>query len=1012
MALCLGACSESNNDEPDGPVKPDPVVPDPTNPEKPSYPTLTESEASADLAELMVRCMVLGADPTAECNDFGRLWELMETIYHQPETRGVWSAATSVFKFKQALDNSRALYRAALLGAMVETDQLGPDARKSIWRSIMDAPPYGEGLTKMSLPNEYRVGCEDFWKSFSLGEFDDASVFIFTAVTSHFNDSDKTPAQVVAEYLYDHNMREIDMMLTCAGPIIEQGCNVVFAAGGDLISWGQTAYDYVEKNGQVILQKCKGNLTGETYADAFNTNLKILIGGLEEIYPQSGDLAGVLADFTTDQIKAFNKALHEALTTAGATTLSPEDVTWFVSQVQDIVGFKKEPTFLNQAYFCKDDMSQLTIEGTQGHSYQFYYTDRHGNVLMEGMCAVDNKYISVRVDETSLNPSCDLLPQEGLSMGGIVNIPYYVMNEGTLVLWYQTRNHSSIYFSIMNDELTESLFDELTLNMFVTGKMEDGSETKVLRATKSNGAVFGKDDISTSYFGDGLWVRGVKDFKTSSGTTIRHKIEFLLESNNIFDLSNAQRFSYSYDEHDKNGKPLSWWSVFSPVIPLDQDDQEKAVWLAEESKGNMRVTNLTCRENYKTVCNQYASNPGTNRIEINVLKGEMPAQLEVSPKLLEFEAEGGEQSITVKKGYFQLSNCFWEDNQQWGWSKQFDNDTTIIVKVPENTTTEERTTKLIVWAANKSFDQIDMEKDVCDTTVVVIRQKGKEPTHLEVSPKLLEFEAEGGTKSITAKKVGYKKMGFLWKETPEWGQTVAIEGEDKIRVSLPENTTSKEREAKLIVWAANKDYNELDMQKDKCDTTVVVIKQKGKKEFHVPDISRIKIRFVLSLKDDSFTSDEKRLERHDLINGFNAEIKTERSGNGYRVTAKLKETDSTYDISFVVNGYDGEKTTQDSYVSDLKYRWEYKTEYWKWTKEFSAERVEYKNFEQYHWSGDTGYRGWAAFSFYSEGPNLNITSYYEQSDDDWDDSHWGYSTSDLNIKSTDFIELIAEGEQT
>lgn len=710
------------------PSSPTPSYPiDPTNPEKPSYPTLTESEASADLAELMVRCMVLGADPKAECNDFGRLWELMETIYHQPETRGVWSAATSVFKFKQALDNSRALYRAALLGAMVETDQLGPDARKSIWRNIMDAPPYGEGLTKMSLPNEYRVGCEDFWKSFSLGEFDDASVFIFTAVTSHFNDSEKTPGQVVAEFLYSHNMREIDMMLSCAGPIIEQGCNVVFAAGGDLISWGQTAYDYVEKNGQVILQKCKGNLTGETYADAFNTNLKILIGGLEEIYPQSGDLAGVLADFTTDQVKAFNKALHEALTTARATTLSPEDVTWFVSQVQDIVGFKKEPTFLNQAYFCKDDMSQLTIEGTQGHSYQFYYTDRHGNVLMEGMCAVDNKYISVRVDETSLNPSCDLLPQEGLSMGGIVNIPYYVMNEGTLVLWYQTRNHSSKYFSIMNDELTESLFDELTLNMFVTAKMKDGTETHVLRATKSNGAVFGKDDISTSYFGDGLWVRGVKDFKTSSGTTIRHKIEFLLESNNIFDLSNAQRFSYSYDEHDKNGKPLSWWSVFSPVIPLDQDDQEKAVWLAEESKGNMRVTSLTCRENYKTVCDQYASNPGTNRIEINVLKGETPAQLQVSPKLLEFEAEGGEPTITVKKGYFQYCNCSLEEVwPMYGRSMraEYDNDTTIIVSIPENTSTQERTTNLIIRAANKAFYDLNLEKDVYEEVKVLIRQKG------------------------------------------------------------------------------------------------------------------------------------------------------------------------------------------------------------------------------------------------------------------------------------------------
>ena len=106
----------------------------------------------------------------------------MEVIYHQPETRGVWSGAISTFKFKQALDNSRVLYRAALLGGMVNSDQYGPEARRTIWRDIMDAPPYGEGLSKQFLPDEYRVGCDDFWKSFSLGEFDDAAVFIYTAV--------------------------------------------------------------------------------------------------------------------------------------------------------------------------------------------------------------------------------------------------------------------------------------------------------------------------------------------------------------------------------------------------------------------------------------------------------------------------------------------------------------------------------------------------------------------------------------------------------------------------------------------------------------------------------------------------------------------------------------------------------------------------------------------------------------------------------------------------------------
>ena len=720
FGLTMIACSESNNDEPDGPDGPTPT---PTNPD---IPKLTEEEASVSLAELMVRCMVLGADPKAECNEFGRLWELMETIYHQPETRGVWSGSISTFKFKQALDNSRVLYRAALLGGMVNSDQYGPEARRTIWRDIMDAPPYGEGLSKQFLPDEYRVGCDDFWMSFSLGEFDDAAVFIYTAVTSHFADSHKTSTQVVAEYLYDNNQREIDLMLTAAAPIIKEGCNVVFAAGDDLVSWGQTAYDFTEKNGKVVLQACKWNLTSEAYVDAMNTNLKLLINGLEEDFFQAGDLAGVLSDFTTDQIKAFNKAVQEAIDRAYGATLSPEDVTWFVSQVQDIVGVKREPTFLNQAYFCSDDMSQLTIEATQGHSYQFYYTDRHGNVLMEGKCAVDNKYISVSVDETSLDRSCDLLPSEGPTHG-VVTIPYNIVSESTLALWWRSNNPKSKYFTIMNDELTEALFDELTLNMFVTGKMKDGSETEVLRATKSNGAVFGKDDISTYYYGDGLWVRGAKDFKTSSGTTIRHKIEFMLESNNIFDLSNAQRFSYSYTENDKNGKTLNWWGVFSPVIPLDQDNQEKAVWLAEESKGNMRVTNLTCRENYKTVCNQYVSNPGTNRIEINVQKGKTPAQLEVSPKLLEFEAEGGEQSITVKKGYFQYCNCSLEE--EWPMSGRtmsayYDNDTTIIVSIPKNTSTQERTTNLIIRAANKAFYDLDLEKDVYEEVKVLIRQKG------------------------------------------------------------------------------------------------------------------------------------------------------------------------------------------------------------------------------------------------------------------------------------------------
>ncbi|MCR5435124.1 MAG: hypothetical protein K6F20_12110, partial [Bacteroidaceae bacterium] len=144
MAFCLygtvSSCS-STNDTPD---EPEPVVPVvPIDPVTPEVPTLSEDEASGSLAELMSRCMLAAIAPDDKCNDAERLWELIHTIYYQPETRGVWSTAAGLVKFKQAINNANALYRATLLGAMIETKQTGKDARQSIWKIIMKAPAYG-----------------------------------------------------------------------------------------------------------------------------------------------------------------------------------------------------------------------------------------------------------------------------------------------------------------------------------------------------------------------------------------------------------------------------------------------------------------------------------------------------------------------------------------------------------------------------------------------------------------------------------------------------------------------------------------------------------------------------------------------------------------------------------------------------------------------------------------------------------------------------------------------------
>lgn len=737
VAFCLygtvSSCS-STNDTPD---EPEPVVPVvPIDPVTPEVPTLSEDEASGSLAELMSRCMLAAIAPDDKCNDAERLWELIHTIYYQPETRGVWSTAVGLVKFKQAINNANALYRATLLGAMIKTGQTGPEARKSIWRVIMEAPAYGS----QKLPDAYRVGCDDFWTSFSRGDFDDAAVFIYTAVIAERVTSGDTPAQKVANYLDYHDLYEIKMMLRCAGPIIEAGCNIVFASGDDLISWGQTAYDFVNNNGKVVLEACQGNLTSETCIDAINTNLKLLTNGLEEVLPQGGDLAGVLADFTADQVKAFNKAVQEALNTAGATRLSPEDVSWFVTQVQDIIGVGMPPSFIDQVFFNEGDMTQLSIESRDGNTYQFFYTDRNGNVLLEGKCAVDNKNISILVNEDGTDPKCDLLPRGGIPQEGILVIPYHVLNEATLVLWYKSDLHSSKYFNIMNDEQTEKFFDELTLGIFVTGGKKGTSHTEVLRAAKSNGAVFGRDDISTSLYGDGLWVHGLKDFKTSDGTTLRHKIEFLLDSNNVFDLSAAKRFSYSCWEIDAQGRKTSYWTMYSESVPLKENLRDKAVWLAEESSSNMSVSHLTYRDDKRTVCDTYVPVSGTNRIEISVSKGELPQQLFVNPAEMLFNTEGGQQTLNVKRGQFRYSGCFVDNGEEAGWlTCEALTDSTFAVKASENKTGKNREATLVVWAANEpKFEDVDQETDIFETQRVKIMQQGRElvphVTKIRLSP--------------------------------------------------------------------------------------------------------------------------------------------------------------------------------------------------------------------------------------------------------------------------------------
>ena len=112
------------------------------------------------------------------------------------------------------------------------------------------------------------------------------------------------------------------------------------------------------------------------------------------------------------------------------------------------------------------------------------------------------------------------------------------------------------------------------------------------------------------------------------------------------------------------------------------------------------------------------------------------------------------------------------------------------------------------------------------TSQVSIELRDEQPEgSLHVSPTELVFAPEGGTQSITARRQGYRLMGCLWEKDPGWGQTATVAGDDRIEVCLPENTAPEERRARLIVWAAARDYAELDRQKDRFDTVMVTVRQ-------------------------------------------------------------------------------------------------------------------------------------------------------------------------------------------
>jgi len=459
LALMMGACSKTDEESDGG-----------KTPEIPNVNVvLTEEESINYFSEFVARSVMHGIAPDAPCNDVTRYWQLAELLANQPttaSTRGAWSGLLASYNFKKAVDGARATHRATLIGAMVQCGKMDKKSREQIWHQIMDAK---QNNNKPVLEEKYRVGCDEFWEKFSKGEMDDAAIPIYHAVFAENVESKQTAAQQVAEFLLNNNLREIDMTLKCAGPIISAGADVVFAYGDDLIQYGKLAYDFVETNSGFVLQAVDGNLTSEKCIDTMNFNLKLLTQKLKEIVPTTQDLKDVLFDLTAEQLKALQKEIQKALDDSSGMQLTKTDLEWFTQRAKNILHIDWKPGFLDKEYVGDTYGLTISIESPSGKGcYTFYCTNENENVLLQGRCALSPTTITLYV--TDIEKGCErILPRNTkVTVGDIFFIPYKAIGYSTqdeidlMWLWYNSSEQSDAYFNLKKDTEAEVSPAELT----------------------------------------------------------------------------------------------------------------------------------------------------------------------------------------------------------------------------------------------------------------------------------------------------------------------------------------------------------------------------------------------------------------------------------------------------------------------------------------------------------------------------------------------------------------------
>ena len=466
-ALTMSSCGSDDSDskEPDNPS----FVPDYEIDPEPGFENLSEAKYDEMLADFVTRVIYLCISPDASYNDVELIDHYLNGFaYKQVNTRGIWGQMKAVYDFAKVMNDANVLHRTVLVGAMANYGFKSSEQRAEIWRDIRASG---------CLPAKYNsMGSNEFWKEFSLGNMDKYAREVYNAVMEKADaiGANRNVTGDLAAAMADNKLRHIDLTMTIAPKLLEAGTNIVFAFGDDIISNGQLAYDFVNKNGELVLEIMDGNMTSETCLEAVNNNLKLMSNALlEEVVPTTGDLKDLLSDMTFEQIKALNQEIEDLVKSYGDMRISNDDLGLFVDRAREILGvYPWEMNFSDLIYQAKDK-TEFEIVTNDGKAYTFYYTTEDEEVLLEAKCSVSEHYINVRVEY--LDDRCDLLPR-GASEGDVYAIPYrgyanYPDPPGRITLWWQSNQHAYKDFERKKEDVFEGLHFYCNFNFNMVGEV-------------------------------------------------------------------------------------------------------------------------------------------------------------------------------------------------------------------------------------------------------------------------------------------------------------------------------------------------------------------------------------------------------------------------------------------------------------------------------------------------------------------------------------------------------------